>query len=163
MSLTTRRAYNSGGHSDSDTVTASSSSEIGAATTATSSYLSVPTSDVQVALDCPGIDGTTQSVTLGNTTWSYALRCGTDYLSRDVAVDVVGVTAYTLGDCMRACASYASLAGRRDACVGFLFNAQLSELVHAFGGNCWIKNTTVPASTAGAPTNRAVGGLLVTS
>lgn len=95
--------------------------------TLTDSYISVPTdlalADVHVVipLDCPNLSGTKKTVSPRGKSYTFQLQCGRDYNDGTV-IDILAATAYSLEDCLRACATY-NINLRRDACVGVSFNA----------------------------------------
>jgi len=101
----------------------------------------VPTKG-KLALDCPRINQTNQTVTLESRTWTFSVRCGTDF----AAWDTVAIIAYSLRDCMQACASYNRNADRRNGgperCAAVVFNADLTAAVPNFYGTCFLKNST---------------------
>ncbi|KAK7967169.1 uncharacterized protein PG986_001446 [Apiospora aurea] len=113
---------------------------------ATSPYLSIPTSDVSVALDCQKLNGSTQAVVIGDETRSFKLACGRDYHSPQ-SQDLMGLTSYTMEACLRACVAY-NLAWNSSECVAAVFIADVSYATDTYGGNCWIKNATKGSAEA---------------
>jgi hypothetical protein len=106
----------------------------------------VLTVDVEASLASLGIDWTNmQSVALGAAMWSYALICSISFNS--VGIVILGLRAYTLTNCLRACASHSRNQDRHDACIGFEYNAELCKQIKPNYGNCWLKNTTVTQFT----------------
>ncbi|KAH9216637.1 hypothetical protein DL95DRAFT_522555 [Leptodontidium sp. 2 PMI_412] len=117
------------------TPTSSGASASGSSTSA--SILSVPTSGV-LALDCPNIDSTELRMTLVETS-VFTVICGRDYPG--AKNDILAVTAYSLTDCARACASYNQNSGSK-LCRGAAFKSDLTYNVPVNYGNCWLKNNT---------------------
>ncbi|KAK8065898.1 hypothetical protein PG997_012645 [Apiospora hydei] len=113
---------------------------------ATSSYLSIPTSGVSVALDCQKLNGNTQAVVIGDETRLFKLTCGQDYHSRQ-SQDLMGLTSYTMESCLHACVAY-NLARNSSECVAAVFIADVSYATDKYGGNCWIKNGTKDSDAA---------------
>ncbi|KAG4438473.1 hypothetical protein IFR05_006041 [Cadophora sp. M221] len=113
------------------------SSDASAGSSTSSSILSVPTSGI-LALDCPNIDDTELRMTLIETS-VFTVICGRDYPGQKN--DILAVTAYSLADCARACASYNLNAGSK-LCKGAAFKTDLSYNVNVNYGNCWLKNNT---------------------
>ncbi|PVH67602.1 hypothetical protein DL98DRAFT_443216, partial [Cadophora sp. DSE1049] len=103
----------------------------GTGTSTGASLLSVPTTGV-LALDCPNIDDTELRMTLVETS-VFAVICGRDYPG--ASNDILAVTAYSLTDCARACASYNRNSGSK-ICRGAAFKADLTANVPVNFGNC---------------------------
>lgn len=117
-------------------------------------------SDVSLALNCPDLDDNERDVTAGGTTYKFTLHCGVDY--RGTGVDVVAVTAYSLDDCLRSCASYSYWLGS-NGCVAVAFDANMASEVDANYGNCWVKNSTgTTYSFSGDTANRRIGAIMQT-
>lgn len=93
--------------------------------------------------------------------------CGVSYSTGDEAgeggpnVDISTVVAYSVDDCMDACAATNAKLDRfkmeGERCRAVTFRVELGEYVEASGGNCWLKNGTKPgeqktSSEGGTPT-----------
>lgn len=78
-----------------------------------------------------------QLVTLGTLSWGFDVNCMMDYVSP--GVNLAGMTAYTFGDCIRACAMFNNFA-RNNTCMGVFFNANLTTSLPMFNGNCFLKS-----------------------
>ncbi|KAI0130291.1 hypothetical protein BJ170DRAFT_593803 [Xylariales sp. AK1849] len=124
-------------------------------TTATS-FVSVPTDNVSLDLDCPNIGGTKRQITLGSDTWTFDMQCGVDYVG--AGVDIIVITAYSLDDCLKSCASF-NMYAKSNERVGIEFRADLSAQVAVNYGNCWAKNSSGTAYSE--ISNLHVGALLV--
>ncbi|KAH8646025.1 hypothetical protein BGZ60DRAFT_570784 [Tricladium varicosporioides] len=115
-----------------------------AASTSISSPIRVPTAGT-LFLDCPNIDRTTVTITPARSSKSYSfhIACGSEFVSASgsgQAIDILPIVAYSLIDCLSACASYNDNLGS-NGCVSVTFNSQLSN-VKGNGGTCWLKNST---------------------
>ncbi|KAK0616667.1 hypothetical protein B0T14DRAFT_556120 [Immersiella caudata] len=101
------------------------------ATATMAGRVAVPTSGT-LPLDCPRISGTTVDV---DAQARFALQCGVDLTGS--GADILTFTAYSLGDCLRACASLNRNNGARE-CQGVVFNADLGG-VGERGGTCTLR------------------------
>jgi hypothetical protein len=168
----TSTASSSGSAATSGTSTSAGSPA--AATTATTTTstnlanpLSVPTANVVLAMDCVGLNGTDQTITVSGKDYVFGLYCGADYVRTTASgsIDIFAATVYTLNDCLRVCATY-NLASNKNLCIGVSFSASessarfkhtwviiaktiltvprvdLSSDVAGNNGNCWAKNAT---------------------
>lgn len=67
-------------------------------------------------------------------------------------VDLIGIVAYTLADCIRAC-SQRSLQVKKlglpdnESCRAVTFDTEMQSATAQAGGNCWLKNGTSDDST----------------
>ncbi|KAG7286430.1 hypothetical protein NEMBOFW57_008740 [Staphylotrichum longicolle] len=98
--------------------------------------ITVPTQGV-LDFDCGRISMKRQLVTLGTLSWGFDVNCMMDYVSP--GVNLAGMTAYTFGDCIRACAMFNNFA-RNNTCMGVFFNANLTTSLPMFNGNCFLKS-----------------------
>ncbi|PVH83239.1 hypothetical protein DL98DRAFT_513502 [Cadophora sp. DSE1049] len=135
------------------TGTIASASASGSSTSTSASIISVPTAGT-VALDCPNIDNTELRMTLVETS-VFTVICGRDYPG--AKNDILAVTAYSLTDCARACASYNRNSGSKE-CKGAAFKNDLSYNVPVNYGNCWLKNNTQSPSSG---TSNGLAALLL--
>lgn len=94
---------------------------------APSSFTTVPTRGVQLALDCPNLTGVKKTISIHDAVSTYTYQCGVDFSAS--GQDIIGMAAYTVEDCLRACSKYNQLQGRKD-CVGISFNA--GETVNSY-------------------------------
>ncbi|KAK4442641.1 hypothetical protein QBC34DRAFT_479876 [Podospora aff. communis PSN243] len=101
------------------------------ATATLAGRVAVPTVGI-LPLDCPRLSGTTVDV---DAQARFAMQCGVD-LARS-GEDTLAFTAYTAGDCLRACASLNRNNGGRE-CKGVVFNADMG-VVEAKGGTCRLR------------------------
>jgi hypothetical protein len=110
------------------------------------SVINVPTAGA-LALDCPNLDGSTESITFSSKTWDFGIHCGVGYYGN---IDLPVVISYTLRDCMQACVSWNSH-HNADICVAVAFVASLND-IGIYGGSCWLKNSTgsISKGTVGA-------------
>ena len=86
---------------------------------------------------------------------TYVTYCGVDFSNHVVSsldqlllVDILGITAYTLGDCLQACSdlnAYNEGLSRLSImyCRSVLFGTDIRSLIASVGANCWIKNGTL--------------------
>ncbi|KAI0159561.1 hypothetical protein GGR57DRAFT_499888 [Xylariaceae sp. FL1272] len=118
------------------TTTATVTIEAGATSTATAGRLVVPTG--VVALDCPSLSGTSETIKLGSKSWVFDLTCGTDFAGGDIGAVIV----YSLNDCLQACAAHNFFSGD-DSCQHVTFNANQTFEVPKDYGNCWLKTGDV--------------------
>ncbi|KAL2200135.1 hypothetical protein P885DRAFT_73967 [Corynascus similis CBS 632.67] len=102
--------------------------------------------NVDVQLNCPGIDGTRERFG-GRYTFQY--RCGMDIAGPQY--DLIFLASYALEDCVSACVSYNNQR-RRNECIGVQFNADMRA--------CALKNETIAAPSAAEPANRRVLAML---
>ena len=91
-----------------------------------------PSSIYSLALNCPDADG--QMYTASSTDQTFAITCGLGLNYGDIA----NIVAYTLADCIDACASVNNISGNNTACSKVEFNAFLAQGATPYG-NCWIK------------------------
>lgn len=115
-----------------------------------------------VSADCDNLAAQDQISPINNE--SFTVRCqfnlptGTDSQQTDSdgnvlkLVDMIGIVAYTLVDCIRACSErtrQVKLLGLpvSETCRAVTFGTQLQSLVSGAGGNCWLKNGTADDST----------------
>jgi hypothetical protein len=85
---------------------------------------------------------------------NYVTYCGVDFSNHVVSsldnlllIDILGITAYTLGDCLQACSNlnaYNEDFARPSMtyCRSVVFNADLHDSITSVGANCWMKNGT---------------------
>jgi hypothetical protein len=127
--------------------------------TAINGRVVAPTTGV-LALDCPGIDQTTQFVSLAPNDYAFNTSCGTDINGDNV--DIMAVVAYSYYDCLMACASF-----NRDSdssgCAGVEFNADMTNVVANYFGTCWLKKfvDSLTVDTNSTNLNLHVAGVLV--
>ncbi|KAK4223905.1 hypothetical protein QBC38DRAFT_398704, partial [Podospora fimiseda] len=96
-------------------------------------------------LDCPALSNTHQTITLGSENYTFNLTCGMD-ISNQGKNDILATIAYSLHDCLQACASYnvkEGSGGRDHGCVAIEFHKEFAWSVETTYGNCWLKNSTV--------------------
>lgn len=91
-----------------------------------------------LALDCPNIDGSNQVISLGDDTYTYEAKCGYDF---NGDIDILGVTAYSFRDCLKACSSYNRNRGSND-CLAVSFSAEMKDIVPDNFGTCFLKTGT---------------------
>lgn len=105
------------------------------ASTATSTFgglYTPPTEGVQLALDCPRMNGDKVVVRYrDNYEASFTLTCGTDKIGR--SFDLFGATVYTYTDCMRLCVSY-NIERHTTDCHGVSFAAGESHARQRLSG-----------------------------
>jgi hypothetical protein len=113
-----------------------------------------------VSLDCPSLDGTTRTITLGTQSYSFLIACSTDYAGPNT-VDYLAIISYHLDDCLQACASLnRNTGGNTCRAVEFVSDMQLETT--ADFGNCWLKNNSESAVRNPRYTpNRNAGAVLV--
>ena len=96
-----------------------------------------------VALNCPDISDTNQLVTVRKSTYTFALRCGQDFGGVDgVTSDIIAITAYSIQDCAKACASINDNNKGANQCKAVAFSSALAYNQRVNIGNCWLKNST---------------------
>jgi hypothetical protein len=129
------------------TITAASSATAFPATTASATptfgpftNLAIPAaSDVDsLFLDSPNLDSTAYGV---------AYPGGFSAYSGGTIATLAGLIAYTPEDCAVACSTfnfYSNLYGNSTVCAAMTFISDLSTALAAYGGNCWLFNTTGP-------------------
>jgi hypothetical protein len=96
----------------------------------------VPTRGI-IDFDCGRISMNRQVVTLGTASWGFDVNCMMDYIGP--GVDLAGMTAYTFGDCIRACAMFNKFA-RNNTCLGVFFSANLTTSLPMHNANCFLKS-----------------------
>ena len=101
----------------------------------TAAEFTAPT-DVVIALNCPSIDTSTQVITLGDHISTFQINCNTGY--NGGGIDILAVTAYSLRDCLRSCASY-NLNSNTTNCAAVEFAADLDAVLPNDYGNCFLK------------------------
>jgi hypothetical protein len=101
------------------------------ATATMAGRVAVPTAGM-LPLDCPRLSGTTVDV---DAQARFAMQCGVSLAGS--GEDILAFTAYTVGDCLRACASLNRNNGTRE-CRGVVFNADMG-VVEARGGTCRLR------------------------
>ncbi|KAH6617196.1 hypothetical protein F5144DRAFT_596250 [Chaetomium tenue] len=104
--------------------------------TASDTIIRVPTRGV-IDFDCGRISMNRQVVTLGTASWGFDVNCMMDYIGP--GVDLAGMTAYTFGDCIRACAMFNKFA-RNNTCLGVFFSANLTTSLPMHNANCFLKS-----------------------
>ena len=108
--------------------------------------------DGNLPLDCPGLTGKTQRISLGTEAWEFAPTCGLDYIG---TFDLLAVLTYRFEDCLRACASYNRNHGKDD-CKAIHFEAHnVYQVTEVNYGNCWLKNSTGTEKRGGGNTDVA--------
>lgn len=122
--------------SPNSTSTSSSTSTADVQGKAADAIIKVPTQGV-VEFDCGKISMSRQLVTLGTLSWGFDVNCMMDYAGP--GVDLAGMTAYSFGDCIRACAMFNNFA-RNNTCLGVFFNANLTTSLPMNNGNCFLKS-----------------------
>lgn len=116
-------------------------------------YLPEPTSVVgDLSMDCGAQE---KNVQITGEDERFNLYCNVDLYSggrqdasgKQVFVgDLVGLAAYTLGDCLTACSLYnrqSGKIGRDDGCGSVTFCTAMQRYSRSSGANCWLKNSTV--------------------
>jgi hypothetical protein len=124
----------------------------------TSSGFTLPT-DAVLPLDCPHLNGSAQVVTLGSQSWTFKIECNVDFLG---AVTIMAVTVYSLGDCLRACASY-NRNSNSNGCIATEFGANMTFLEPNDFGTCFLKNATGTVFISGNNPNPHAVGVLTSS
>jgi hypothetical protein len=117
---------------------------------ATRAPISCPTSGT-LRLDCPALNGTTQSIFLGQDSWNFKVTCGMDY---NGVTDIMAIITYSFKDCMQACASY-NRNHKADQCVALHWSALMDQAIPANYGNCWLKTSTGTQNQGKANTDAA--------
>jgi hypothetical protein len=103
---------------------------------ASAATIRVPTQGI-IDFDCGRISMNRQVVTLGTSSWGFDVSCMMDYIGP--GVDIAGMTAYTFGDCIKACAMFNKFA-RNNTCLGVFFNANLTTSIPMHNANCFLKS-----------------------
>jgi hypothetical protein len=103
---------------------------------ASDTTIRVPTRGI-IDFDCGRISMNRQVVTLGTASWGFDVNCMMDYIGP--GVDLAGMTAYTFGDCIRACAMFNKFA-RNNTCLGVFFSANLTTSLPMHNANCFLKS-----------------------
>ncbi|KAK7918443.1 hypothetical protein PG985_010317 [Apiospora marii] len=117
--------------------TGTTSSGASTATSTAEGFYMPPTEGVQLALDCPRLNGDKVAVRYRDDyEASFTLACGTDKIGRDF--DLFGATVYTYTDCMRLCVSY-NIERHTTDCQGVSFAADAIAPCHARTGHAFAK------------------------
>lgn len=132
--------------SSSSQPTASSTSTTSAAST-TVTVIGPPVPTIgRLPLNCPAINGTKETVTLGARSSTFTLTCGANYVRSEF--DILAIISYSLKECLTACASYnrkrdehPESPGQR--CAAVVFNANLYSSVTLGDGTCFLKYSTL--------------------
>lgn len=95
----------------------------------------MPRQQVTVELDCPSINNSQRYPSIGGQQWDFKISCAVDYKGNDIG----GAVAYSLDDCIWACAAMNSFA-KNDTCRAVTFHAALSDSVARNQINCFLKN-----------------------
>jgi hypothetical protein len=103
----------------------------------TTASINLPTAGV-LALNCPSLNNTETSITLGSTSYAFSIGCGTDFGGTNV--DILAIISYSIADCAQACASY-NYDYRQEVCKAVTWNSDLGVVEEHFG-NCFLKNDT---------------------
>lgn len=115
-----------------------------------------------VSTDCDELTAEVQTSPINNE--SFTVVCGLNLVTGTLSqqsdsegnslklVDTIGIVAYTLSDCIRACSQrtrQVKLLGLPDSesCLAVTFDTLLQSTVSGSGGNCWLKNGTADDST----------------
>ena len=108
-------------------------------TSGTNNGAFVAPTDVVLKLDCPALNNTKQTITLGGgspaKTWRFTPYCSADY---NGVTDIGAIVVYSFNDCLTACASMNLNAGK-NVCVGVEFNADMKNIIPGNYGNCFLK------------------------
>ena len=103
-----------------------------------SGAFSAPT-DVVLKLDCPNLNNTKQTITLGGgspaKSYVFTPYCSADY---NGVTDIGAIIVYSFTDCMQACASM-NFNANKNVCVGVEFNADMKKIIPGNYGNCFLK------------------------
>ena len=128
-------------------------------TTTSTGAFEAPT-NVVLKLDCPNLNNTKQTITLGGgspaKSWTFTPYCSADY---NAVTDIGAVVVYSFRDCLQACASMNFNAGK-NVCLGVEFNADMKNIVPGNYGNCFLKPKLGTPNVYGKNLN--VGGALDT-
>ncbi len=117
------------------TPTSTSTSTAETQSQAANAAIKVPTQGV-LDFDCGKMSMKRQLVTLGASSWGFDVNCMMDFVGP--GVDLAGMTVYSFGDCIKACAMFNNFA-RNNTCLGVFFNANLTTSLPMFDGNCFLK------------------------
>ncbi|KAI1822401.1 hypothetical protein F4861DRAFT_389588 [Xylaria intraflava] len=126
-----------------------------ATATSTGGPLVVPTGVVK--LDCPNITDDI-NIVLGTDVWVFTPVCGVDYTGSDFG----GLVAYSLHDCLEACASHNHFSGKNE-CTAITFQANQTFYIPTNYGNCWLKSGNPAGNKVTGNGNMTVGAKLKTS
>lgn len=119
--------------SGTPTSTSSTSSSSSSSSSAALSGAYVAPTDVILPLPC---SDATPAVTVAGSVYRFNATCGVDHPKNDL----LPIVAYSLHDCLAACAKYNSKWG--GGCKGVVFGADLAKFVAVASGNCYLKNGT---------------------
>ena len=119
--------------------------------------MSVPTNGIVDDFNCQTATRQTNQKAVSIKTWknqkfdyTFNLTCLTDHRGDSKGIDLMGVTAYSLDDCLRSCASANRLhrksTGRHgeDVCVAVSFDADLTRSLEKLTANCFLKRFRAP-------------------
>ncbi|KAI1365627.1 hypothetical protein F5Y08DRAFT_303675 [Xylaria arbuscula] len=121
-----------------------------ASPSSTTGPLVVPTGNVK--LDCPGLNDDI-AITLGDSSWIFTPTCDVDYHGNDFGA----VVAYSLEDCLRACAAHNSFSGE-DECTTITFRTNQTYYIPSNYGNCWLKSGDPQGILSNNPDEDPVAG-----
>ncbi|KAI1114777.1 hypothetical protein F5Y14DRAFT_412788 [Nemania sp. NC0429] len=136
------------------TTTVTKTVNAGASSTTTTGGLVVPTGIL--ALDCPNLSGTSQTIQLGSKAWVFEAACGIDHRGGDIAAVIV----YSFHDCLQACAAH-NYFSNDNTCTHITFTANQTEEIPKDYGNCWLKTDNVEDIDLGS--NMYCGGTVVSA
>lgn len=119
-------------------------------------YRPEPTSAVgDLAMDCGALE-LNEQVTRENENFNVYCNVDLTHGSKQDASgaevfveDLIGITAYTFGDCLEACSLYTGQSGalgRDDGCGSVTFCTAMQKYSRDVGANCWLKNSTISIS-----------------
>lgn len=125
---------------DSDTDSGTNSTDSTDDTSVQNGRISSPPTTGKLLLDCPGLDGTIQTVTPQSKTYKFQAICGADSAPGERSKNIAAIVAYRLSDCLRACASMNERdnVGKDNRCGAVHWHVDLA-FVRSHGGNCWLK------------------------
>ncbi|KAK3370632.1 hypothetical protein B0H63DRAFT_318830 [Podospora didyma] len=129
-------------------------------TATTGTRIVVPTTGL-LPLDCPSLTGKNQTVDMKTTIVRFQLLCSVDL--RVSNANILAVTAYSLTDCLRACASFNLRSSNANKeCQGVVFNSELSQVEDHFG-TCFLKRSSGGrvGETDPGKINSYVAGILI--
>lgn len=151
-----------------ETPTVGSAGSVETATTAECAPSSTATTDVDSAFYSPKPARQVTNLTLPcseekqdstynspNTAYGFKISCytnlGWNSQSQEGGrvVDIAAIIAYTIEDCMDACAQMTRYDGNQKTgavCKSIVFNRELSDSIRSEGANCWLKNGSKPES-----------------
>lgn len=109
-----------------------------------------PTEVDRLVLDCPEDFEEATEYTAVKFQTEFRWYCGVDSsggkdANGDPIVDIAPIIAYSIEDCMDACAGVAANFGRRNSgvnCKAVTFRSRMKDFVSGGGANCWLKNGT---------------------